>query len=65
MTIQLTQQILMAERDVHTATEGIEGRFTPTARSTTRESSARLIRALAQRTLRLADRIDDSYDLAA
>jgi hypothetical protein len=57
MTIQLTQQILMAERDVRSAPVYADGRFTPSAR-TTRGLGARLIRAVGQQSFRLADRLD-------
>jgi hypothetical protein len=61
MTIQLTDQILMAERDVRPVF--VTGRFTPAA-GTTREWGARLIRATAQQSLRLADRLDHGYRYA-
>ena len=64
MTIQLTQQIQMAERDVRPVQVQDGGRFTPTAR-TNREWRARLIRATAHKSLRLADRLDHGYGLAA
>jgi hypothetical protein len=64
MTIQLTQQILTAERDVRPVLAPTGGRFTPTAR-TSRAWSARLIRATAQQSLRLADRLDQGYRLGA
>lgn len=64
MTIQLTQQILMAERDVRPVPAHTGGRFTTTAR-TSRALSARLIRATAHQSLRLADRLDQGYRLAA
>jgi hypothetical protein len=64
MTIQLTQQILMAERDVRPVFIQEGGRFTPTAR-TSREWGARLLRATAHQGLRLADRLDQGYGLAA
>ncbi len=63
MTIQLTDQILMAERDVRMP-QPMAGRFTP-ARPVTRTWSARLIRATAEQSLRLADRLDQGYRLAA
>ena len=64
MTIQLTQQILMAERDVRSELAQTGGRFTPAA-PTSRKWSARLIRATAHQSLRLADRLDQGYRLAA
>ncbi len=64
MTIQLTNQILMAERDLRIVPEPVEGRFTP-ALPVTRTWSARLIRATAEQSLRLADRLDQGYRLAA
>jgi hypothetical protein len=64
MTIQLTQQILMAEHDVRPLFIQEGGRFTPTAR-TSREWGARLLRATAHQGLRLADRLDQGYGLAA
>lgn len=63
MTIQLTNQILMAERDVRPAPHYRAGRFSPSPR-TTREWGARLIRSVAQRSLRLADRLDHGYRYA-
>ncbi len=63
MTIQLTDQIVMAERNVRPAMEYLDGRTTP-APQTTREWGARLIRAVAQQTLRLANRLDPDYRYA-
>ena len=63
MTLQLTNQILMAERDVRPARDDVDGRFTP-ERTTTRERGARLIRATAHQSLRLANRLDPGYRYA-
>jgi hypothetical protein len=63
MTIQLTNQIVMAERDVRPLREDLAGRFTPAA-GPTREWSARFIRAIAGQSLRLADRLDPGYRYA-
>jgi len=63
MTIQLTQQILMAEHDVRSTPEYLDGRFTPSA-GTSRTLSARLVRGIADHSLRLADRLDPGYRYA-
>jgi hypothetical protein len=63
MTIQLANQIVLAERDLRPALEDIDGRFTPAA-GIPREWSARLIRVIAARSLSLADRLDPGYSHA-
>jgi hypothetical protein len=63
MTIQLTNQIVLAERDLRPAHEGLEGRFTPAA-GIPRERSARVRRTIAGHSLRLADHLDHGYRYA-
>jgi hypothetical protein len=58
MTIQLMNQIQSAERGLTTETLATDPRFTPYARVSFREASARLIRSSANQGLRLADRLD-------
>ena len=64
MTIQLTNQIMTAERDLGTATTTHEGRFVPTAQFTLRGLGVRAIRTTAKKSLRLADRLDPGYRYA-
>jgi hypothetical protein len=64
MTIQLTDQILIAERDLGAATTAHEGRFVPNAQLTLRGLGVRAIRTTAKKSLRLADRLDPGYRYA-
>jgi hypothetical protein len=64
MTIQLTDQILVAERDLGAATTAHEGRFLPNAQLTLRGLGVRAIRTTAKKSLRLADRLDPGYRYA-
>ena len=64
MTIQLTDQILVAERDLGAATTAHEGRFVPNAQLTLRGLGVRAIRTTAKKSLRLADRLDPCYRYA-
>lgn len=63
MTIQLTTQILLAERDLTAAVP--EGRYEAATQAGPRELSARALRASAGFGLRLADRLEQHYRLAA
>ncbi|HSN10977.1 MAG TPA: hypothetical protein VLS51_02570 [Propionibacteriaceae bacterium] len=62
MTVQLTTQILLAERDLP-APVSMEGRFVRAAGP--RWLSAKALRASARFGLRLADRLEQGYRLAA
>jgi hypothetical protein len=62
MTIQLATQILVAERDLPTPVS-IEGRVVTAAGP--RWLSAKALRASARFGLRLADRLEQGYRLAA
>jgi hypothetical protein len=64
MTIQLTNQIMTAERDLDAATTTHEGRFVPTAQLTLRGLGVRAIRTTAKTSLKLADRLDPCYRYA-
>ncbi|MBI4899095.1 MAG: hypothetical protein HY829_01310 [Actinobacteria bacterium] len=64
MTVQLTTQILAAERN-RPATAVMEGRFVPTVHVGVRWVSARALRASARLGLRLADRLERDYRMAA
>jgi hypothetical protein len=64
MTIQLTNQIMTAERDLGAATTSHEGRFVPAAQFTLRGLGVRAIRTTATKSLRLADRLDPGYRYA-
>jgi hypothetical protein len=63
MTIQLVHQILVAERDVTAVTH--EGRFVPATPSGPRLLGVRALRASAGLGLRIADRLEQGYRLAA
>jgi hypothetical protein len=64
MTIQLTTQIMTAERDLGAATTTHDGRFVPNAQLTLRGLGVRAIRTTAKTSLRLADRLDPGYRFA-
>jgi hypothetical protein len=64
MTIQLTTQILVAERDLRPVMSNQDARFVPTSPAAIRTWGARLIRASAEFGLRVADRIDPGYRYA-
>jgi hypothetical protein len=63
MTVQLTTQILVAERQLPSAV--MEGTFVPRVHVGLRWISARVLRASARFGLRLADRLERGYRLAA
>jgi len=64
MTLQLTTQIVVAERDLRAALFTQDPRFVPTDRSTIRGIGARAIRSVAGLGLRMADRLDPGYRYA-
>jgi hypothetical protein len=64
MTVQLTTQILVAERQLP-ASAVMEGTFVPRVHVGLRWISARVLRASARFGLRLADRLERGYRPAA
>ncbi|MGV8909131.1 MAG: hypothetical protein ACOH1Y_09125 [Propionicimonas sp.] len=61
MTISLMHQIQFAERDSTTIEATLDPRFVPNAPRGARTFSAWLLRSSADRSLRLANRIDPGY----
>jgi hypothetical protein len=65
MTIQLMNQIQLAEREIAKTNAYIaDPRFTPDASYSLRELGARLLRSSAGKGLELADRLDPEYQYA-
>lgn len=61
MTIQLVNQIQLAERGLGVADRSADARFVPDARFSLRGASAKFLRSSAVQGLRLADRLDPQY----
>ena len=64
MTVSLMHQIQLAERDLTTINATLDPRFVPNAPRGARVLSAWLLRSGADRSLRLANRLDPEYQCA-